>query len=160
MSWPFQSISPADGFEKPANMRKNVDLPEPLVPVSTSAPPSWRETFMWRKICWAFLIHETLFSRSRGSGGLHKDISSEWRTKISSRYSTSLFEADALSNLAWIWEEITRDIMQSDKLKAKVEKIHKFQWLNVSSQFKIETNCAKSKFTCWYKSIMSNWLNT
>lgn len=69
MSWPFQRISPAEGLEKPASIRRKVDLPDPLVPVRTRAPPSWRETFTCFRICWAFLMQETFFRRRRGVGG-------------------------------------------------------------------------------------------
>lgn len=74
MSWPFQRISPAEGFENPASIRKKVDLPDPLVPVRTRAPPSWRETLTWRRICCAFLMQETFLRRRRGVGGFHGDI--------------------------------------------------------------------------------------
>lgn len=66
MSGPFQRISPADGFENPANILKNVDLPDPLVPVKTSAPLSCEDTFTCLRICCAFLIQETFRRRSRG----------------------------------------------------------------------------------------------
>lgn len=74
MSCPFHRILPAEGRENPANIRKNVVLPEPLVPDSTSALPSWIETLTFLRICWAFRIQDTWSSRSRGSGGPLRDI--------------------------------------------------------------------------------------
>lgn len=74
MSCPFHRISPAEGLENPASILRKVDLPEPFAPVRTRAPPSWIEMFVWRRICWAFLMQETLLRSSRGSGGLRKDI--------------------------------------------------------------------------------------
>ena len=73
-SWPFQRTCPADGRLNPANMRNIVVFPEPFAPDSTSALPSWRETFVCRRIWCPFLMQDTLLRRSLGSGAFRRDI--------------------------------------------------------------------------------------
>ncbi|PON92306.1 hypothetical protein TorRG33x02_119350 [Trema orientale] len=74
MSWPFQRTSPPEGRENPASMRRKVVLPDPFAPVRTREPPSWRVTFTFRRICWAFRMHETFLRTRRGSWGFLRDI--------------------------------------------------------------------------------------